>query len=421
MDALLLPQQLDRFIHSPAIPFPAGADQMASSSSQRGGWSSPERTVVWTEPSPSSSRQKQTKVAVVYYLCRTDGQLEHPHFVEMELPLAAPGLYLRDFTARLNKLRGDGMADMYAWSCKRSYRNGYVWQDLTDDDLIHPAHANHEYVLKGSQLLLLPPTSSGGARAKAGHRRNWSAFDLPGSYKVRSAGDDQLSAATQTDERRQELGMEEISPPPSSSSPDDRSTTLETLIAAAATQQSGVAVRDGCSREREVGAIAGGRMRASALLMQLISCGSITVKEKDQQQRLPLQRHTSSHHTKEERAEEEDQQCSGPLSISGGGATMDRDYFSGSLVETSSRTTTGALNLRRSSSYNAAAGRGGVKLELATREVDGVRARCIPRKPKSSSSSSSTAATRREADGSVSSAAAAVSSSDGVVDGRDDQ
>ena len=33
----------------------------------------------------------------------------------------------------------------------RSYKNGFVWHDLCEDDLIHPAHGN-EYVLKGSEL-----------------------------------------------------------------------------------------------------------------------------------------------------------------------------------------------------------------------------------------------------------------------------
>lgn len=33
----------------------------------------------------------------------------------------------------------------------RSYRTGFVWHDLCEDDLIHPAHGN-EYVLKGSEL-----------------------------------------------------------------------------------------------------------------------------------------------------------------------------------------------------------------------------------------------------------------------------
>lgn len=74
---------------------------------------SPERTKVWAEPKPKTAR----KVSVVYYLSR-NGQLEHPHF--MEVPLSSPhGLYLKDVINRLNALRGKGMATMYSWSAKR--------------------------------------------------------------------------------------------------------------------------------------------------------------------------------------------------------------------------------------------------------------------------------------------------------------
>lgn len=254
---------------------------MAASSSfqrgdeRRGRWGSPERTVVWTEPKPTR------KVAVVYYLCRHDGHLDHPHFLEMQLPLSSgssqrAGLYLRDFTARLDALRGSGMPAMYAWSSKRSYRNGYVWQDLAEDDLVHPAHGADEYVLKGSPLLLLslpqpPPatrcddassaSSSGHDRRAAGRRRNnWSSIDLgEHNYKLAALRSAQNCAATQTDhlqhlrpdeQESTELAIDEISPPTSSSSPD-------------------------AAGEREVGVIAGGRMRASAVLMQLFSCGSM--------------------------------------------------------------------------------------------------------------------------------------------------
>uniref|UniRef100_A0A0E0AYZ1 SOSEKI DIX-like domain-containing protein n=1 Tax=Oryza glumipatula TaxID=40148 RepID=A0A0E0AYZ1_9ORYZ len=127
---------------------------------RRAATASPGRNKVWVEPpgkthhlrspppppSPSSSK----RVAVVYYLCR-NRHLEHPHFIEV--PLASPdGLYLRDVINRLNVLRGKGMAAMYSWSCKRSYKNGFVWHDLSEDDLVLPAQGN-EYILKGSELL----------------------------------------------------------------------------------------------------------------------------------------------------------------------------------------------------------------------------------------------------------------------------
>jgi hypothetical protein len=34
----------------------------------------------------------------------------------------------------------------------RSYRNGFVWHDLAENDFIYPAHGQ-EYVLKGSEHL----------------------------------------------------------------------------------------------------------------------------------------------------------------------------------------------------------------------------------------------------------------------------
>ncbi|XP_044958022.1 protein SOSEKI 3-like isoform X2 [Hordeum vulgare subsp. vulgare] len=125
---------------------------------------SPGRNKVWVEPPGKSQHHPPRRsppppppsatgkrVAVVYYLYRSR-HLEHPHFIEV--PLASPeaGLYLRDVINRLNVLRGKGMAAMYSWSCKRSYKNGFVWHDISEDDLVLPAQGN-EYILKGSELL----------------------------------------------------------------------------------------------------------------------------------------------------------------------------------------------------------------------------------------------------------------------------
>lgn len=100
---------------------------------------SPERTKIWVEP----KQKTEHKVAVIYYLSR-NGQLEHPHYIEVAISLPH-GLYLRgkydfpdmcvcvcmwsyellmmlmfaDVMRRLNSLRGQGMANMYFWSAKR--------------------------------------------------------------------------------------------------------------------------------------------------------------------------------------------------------------------------------------------------------------------------------------------------------------
>lgn len=42
----------------------------------------------------------------------------------------------------------------------RSYKNGFVWHDLSDDDLVLPAQGS-EYILKGSELLDRSPPPPG--------------------------------------------------------------------------------------------------------------------------------------------------------------------------------------------------------------------------------------------------------------------
>ncbi|KAH9534556.1 hypothetical protein CY35_17G011500 [Sphagnum magellanicum] len=94
-----------------------------------------------------------TKVQVVYQLCR-EGKLEHPHMIDVQYPTHQNGLRLRDVKKRLNKLRGKGMSESFAWSYKRSYKNAYIWRDLTEKDVILPLQGSKEYVLKASELRL---------------------------------------------------------------------------------------------------------------------------------------------------------------------------------------------------------------------------------------------------------------------------
>lgn len=61
--------------------------------------SSPDRTKVWVEPK-SKAERKDAMVPVVYYLCR-NGQLEHPHFMEVPLSNSSDGLFLRGTPPRL--------------------------------------------------------------------------------------------------------------------------------------------------------------------------------------------------------------------------------------------------------------------------------------------------------------------------------
>ncbi|KAK6247009.1 hypothetical protein QUC31_018574 [Theobroma cacao] len=399
---------------------------------------SPERNKVWIEPKPhtttnsSKSSNTERKVAVVYYLSR-NGQLEHPHF--MEVPLSSnDGLYLKDVINRLNLLRGKGMASLYSWSSKRSYKNGFVWHDLAENDFIYPSHGQ-EYVLKGSEILdhsISPQpveiASSSFRLTKlpeslksendhdlplARRRRNqsWSSIDLH-EYKVYKSESSSEStrrlaadASTQTDDKRRrrkpvkepeieelqsqsqeleqnqttELSREEISPPPSDSSPE----TLESLMKA----DGRLRLCNGSGNEENVNRTAescpSGRMKASSVLMQLISCGSISFKdcgpssERDQgfslighyKSRLPRGAANCSQVGKEAGIERE-------IGSFSRVRLEDKEYFSGSLIETKKEEVPA---LKRSSSYNADRSS---QLQLAEKEIEGVRTKCIPRKPK---------------------------------------
>ncbi|GFZ17978.1 UPSTREAM OF FLC protein [Actinidia rufa] len=359
---------------------------------------SPERTKVWIEP--PSKMKTEKKVPVVYYLSR-NGQLEQPHF--MEVPLSSPeGLYLRDVINRLNFLRGNGMASMYSWSSKRSYKKGFVWHDLAESDFIYPAHGQ-EYVLKGSELFdgasictsddslsssfkkLSPEIQKSSDHCdfpSVTRRRNmsWSAIDLHEYrvYKAESTGESSAGragadAATQTDDKRSyqrsvreieevdreeeregpcenqstELRREEISPPPSDSSPE----TLETLMKGDGRL---VLVNDDRTVENHPSV----RLRASSVLMQLISCGSMSFKDcgstygKDSlisqyKARLPRGGGTNQVVKVAEEDAVETQPGFGGMVINN---VEDKEYFSGSLIETKKDEFPA---LKRSSSYNA--------------------------------------------------------------------
>ncbi|KAJ8551410.1 hypothetical protein K7X08_000780 [Anisodus acutangulus] len=397
---------------------------------------SPERTKVWTE-TPNHKLKSERKVPVVYYLTR-NGQLEHPHF--MEVPLSSlDGLYLRDVINRLNFLRGKGMASLYSWSAKRSYRNGFVWHDLSEHDFIYPAHGQ-EYVLKGSELVVdgaITITSQSEElefststnqvpevrKINEDHefpavsrRRNqsWCSADFH-EYRVykadssnESAGKAAADAATQTDDRgrqRREIGVVEerrgyrriqqtqshstelsrgeISPPPLDSSPE----TLETLMK----DNGRVIVRSEIINEDQTANNnnnqSSGKNRGSSVFMQLLSCGSMSFKDcgpggygKDHglnlishyKSRLP--RGTGLNNQVEKDAETTKVEYHHGIT-----KVEDKEYFSGSLIETKKDEYPA---LKRSSSFNAERS---AKLEISEKEIEGVRAKCIPRRPKNQS------------------------------------
>ncbi|KAF9594202.1 hypothetical protein IFM89_028859 [Coptis chinensis] len=436
---------------------------------------SPDRAKVWREPSPKNYIRR---VPVVYYLCR-NRHLEHPHFIEVPLS-SAEGLYLRDVINRLNALRGRGMPSMYSWSCKRSYKNGFVWHDLCEDDLIHPAHGS-EYVLKGSEILeeshadhlhpnsnaklqnskqLEEPTSTRSQESSSSFssmeketrpcqedevspplQRPESCSVSPESrvgkdtscvssmsltnYKV-CKGDGAANASTQTDEcvgtsksretcirgvstddgslelecsghhpiqvqpakENSELSRDEVSPPPSSSSTSSggKTETLESLIRADLNKMNSFRILE----EEDIRLPPNTKLKPSNVLMQLISCGSISVKDHSFGL-IPTYRPRFSHskfpsplYSSSMMMGELDCLSDNPRIM--GLRLEEKEYFSGSLIETKTNKGEGEgfTGLKRSSSYNADRTCKPSDSAGENEPVDSARSKCIPRSIKAS-------------------------------------
>lgn len=442
---------------------------------------SPERAKVWTEKSPKYQQQQPArlsngKVPVVYYLCR-NRQLEHPHFIEV--PLSSPdGLYLRDVIERLNVLRGRGMASLYSWSCKRGYKNGFVWHDLCEDDLLLPAQGN-EYVLKGSELFIesdagcfspaqnvrlsnpkllpepqssrsqddtsssssmnekgtknsqddesSPPVQRSGSSAvspqssSAGKSSSWNGSLSLAEYKIYK-NEGLADASTQTDENASkathpetctrgvstddgsiepenneihevqvqqtnesaQICRETVSPAPSSSSASSsggRTDTLESLIRADINKLNSFRIIEG-----EEFRVPKTKLKPSNVLMQLISCGSISVKDHSFGL-IPTYRPRFSH------SKFPSPLFSTSLSLGDldclaenprfmGLRLEDKEYFSGSLLETNMPKE--PTLLKRSSSYNADRTNKEVRDSVEDKEEKSSVTKCIPRSIKAS-------------------------------------
>lgn len=267
-----------------------------------------------------------------------------------------------------------------------------MWHDLSENDFIYPLHGK-EYVLKGSEILhsssgsqvqgsessrsLRPPEESDFPILSRRRNQSWSSVDFHEYkvYKTDSSSDSSAKAAaadasTQTDEKRRrrraareeekeeketeelmnptpstELSREEISPPPSDSSPE----TLESLMKADGRLIISESA-NGDQPNRTAESFPSGRMKASAVLMQLISCGSISFKDcgatSMEDQEFSLVGKSRAARGKETAG------TSAEIVGFSGVRLEDKEYFSGSLIETQKAKEAPAA-LKRSSSYNA--------------------------------------------------------------------
>uniref|UniRef100_A0ACD5XHK1 Uncharacterized protein n=1 Tax=Avena sativa TaxID=4498 RepID=A0ACD5XHK1_AVESA len=367
---------------------------------------SPERGRPAYASARSAPARPMRRVQIIYYLCR-NGQLEHPHFMELAQHPHQP-LRLKDVMDKLTLLRGKGMPALFSWSCKRNYKNGYVWNDLSENDVIYPSDGV-EYVLKGSEIfpgcsstaaadrfqhlrvtdrsptkppLALPAAHShkqyvdgygddGGEDPEDDeHQLGYPYHRRAGTARLARQGDKPLSVRTTSRGHPVELPVEETSPPSSTSS--DKPPVARPASRCDETEPNN---------------------RTGSMLLQLIACGSATAGSAakcggraEPRRSCGLVSRLSSRAGAEEDDEEED---GGELSRRLGHMRVDeKEYFSGSIVERGGRgTPLPASSLKRSNSYNeperssrlggGAIGDGAADERMGAEEGM-MRGRCIP-------------------------------------------
>lgn len=217
------------------------------------------------------------KVHIVYFLSRNGGKVEQPHLLRVH-HLHRNGVHLRDVKRWLSDVRGEDMPDSYAWSYKRRYRSGYVWQDLKDDDLITP-FSDNEYVLKGSEIA--SKNDSSAAEEEAAVQVQMLSPKTPRRRSLRPEVCEGVSPKTPSPPDQESPGA--LCPPPPSAS----DTSDEPLERAAddppwkqmQDRRSKFVEEEKLRAEAATGGGGGGSWwsgrRTSSLLRNLLSCGAV--------------------------------------------------------------------------------------------------------------------------------------------------
>ncbi|KAJ3673757.1 hypothetical protein LUZ60_005749 [Juncus effusus] len=346
---------------------------------------SPDRARPNMQQRPNSRVLNAKKVQIVYYLSR-NGQLEHPHFMELS-QFPNQQIRLKDVIERLTVLRGKGMPSLYSWSCKRSYKNGYVWNDLSENDVIYPSDGA-EYVLKGSEVIngcserfeqlqlsnrFVPKALAISHKAyiQPDEEEEESDERDPLDYRRTSTVNIKHAKPRSNHSRQIELQLDDSSSPPSSSSSDKQPSSAEQCPA-----------------------------RPNSVFLQLIACGAGAVsgnskgsgRKSGGLHRGVVSRLAAGRAGVEE---EEFRRVSDNPRRYGGVAVEDKEYFSGSIVEEGLRAGPPEPVLKKSNSYNeerrARLGIGeGItgaeeeEEEKVVRATEGVRGKCIPVRKKNS-------------------------------------
>ncbi|KAE7998114.1 hypothetical protein FH972_002690 [Carpinus fangiana] len=401
--------------------------------SRRARETSPDRVKVYMHQQQQRVKPIK-KVQVVYYLSR-NGNLEHPHYMEVT-HLPNQPLRLRDVMERLTVLRGKGMPSLYSWSCKRSYKSGYVWNDLAENDIIYPAEGA-EFVLKGSELVegcserfqqlqisnmqeiqqIQEPNYHSkrkpvldqefeeyeeGEDFEDGEKTSYTSSTTPQSRCSRGVSTDELEDnETQQPEIQKnppELTLNESSPPSTTSSTDsDKANQSNNNSKRVVEDGDPVGSQRGNNSKRfEPGNPVANESAPSrnSVLLQLIACGgSAAAKSKSAQSlRQPAVKKSDSLHrgvlckSAAMVGEEDMIRYMSENPRFGNLQAEEKEYFSGSIVESMTLSEDRVVAepvLKRSNSFNEERSKRvglGEAMEEEKREKAAVKGKCLPRK-----------------------------------------
>ncbi|KAL6967147.1 hypothetical protein U1Q18_032951 [Sarracenia purpurea var. burkii] len=323
---------------------------------------SSEREKVRTKKSPKY--QQSRKVQVVYYLCK-NRQLEHPHFIEVPL-LSPDGLYLRGGFSHAGNIKLQNPKHIPGPVSSRSH-------DSASSSSIIGRETKHS-----QDDELYPPARCPGSSGVSPESRDRKCSRLSGSLSLaehKACKSDRLAdASTQTEETAsisnkirdtcsRGVSTDERSLEPESNMScqkgfpcvKDTSETLVSLIRADASKINSFRILE----EEEFRIPSNSKIKASNMLMQLISCGSISVKDHSfglihtYRPRFSHSKFPPPLLSTSLTLGELDCPTKNPRFM--GLRLEDKEYFSGSLVEanTLKEEGDGFTSLKRSSSYNA--------------------------------------------------------------------
>ncbi|XP_009125326.1 protein UPSTREAM OF FLC isoform X2 [Brassica rapa] len=353
------------------------------------------------------------RVQVVYYLTR-NGHLEHPHFIEVITPVNQH-LRLRDVMNRLTVLRGKNMPSLYAWSCKRSYRNGFVWNDLAENDVIYPSNCENVEETHVKRTLSGPNQEAPKSRLlrlKPKLQNRTTSFD-----------DSELYVGEDEEEEDGEYGLsEEKTSYTSSTTPQSRcsrgiytetieftekkSNLVKTEESLPVRSDSSELTRS-AERVEDGDPVCPGSVRGS-IWLQMISCGHIAkhyapslMNSRPKEE--SLRKGVMCKNVVKKAVVEDEREMIRFMSENprfGNPQAEEKEYFSGSIVESvSHERVTAQPTLRRSNSFNEERSKvvdmaKEVKDQEEKEERSNVKVRCIPRRKSSSCLMSSSKQTK---------------------------